>query len=403
MQYDLVFKGGGAKGMAFIGAMREFERRGHTSRRIVGTSAGAITATLLAAGYDAEAMYQALNEKTEDGKAVFATFVTPPTMDEFIDANFEKAITFQVIGKFGKWLARLNNAGLTSLGLTIDAISKKAAKRLLKLVLKNVDDPTRDYVLATFSIVEQGGLFSARYFEQWLSEKLAVQDKRYASADLATFHRLTGKDISLVATDVISKQMLVLNHRTAPGLPITQAVRMSMNIPFIWTPVVWREDWGTYLGKDISGHRIIDGGVLSNFPVRLTSSSSDIVRTVMGDIDSKNVPTIGMMLDSTLRVPKAGKTPGTRGVLKKLKEIRDDTAGDIRVTNLFTFTADLANTLMEGNDNFAVAALQDLVCHLPVGGYETLEFDMTPKRRKALIAAATKAMSDYLDQLEAKH
>ena len=29
MQYDLVFEGGGAKGMAFVGALEAFEARGH--------------------------------------------------------------------------------------------------------------------------------------------------------------------------------------------------------------------------------------------------------------------------------------------------------------------------------------------------------------------------------------
>ena len=118
----------------------------------------------------------------------------------------------------------------------------------------------------------------------------------------------------------------------------------------------------------------------------------------MGDTDPGSAPTIGMMLDSTLRVPEAGKYSGARGVLKKLNDIREDAIGDIRVTNLFTFTAHLTNTLMEGNDNFAIAALQDVVCHLPVGGYETLEFDMSPQRRDALIAAAAVAMSEHLDQ-----
>ena len=51
MQYDLVLEGGGAKGMAFVGAMREFEAAGHTIGRIIGSSAGAITAVSLAAGY----------------------------------------------------------------------------------------------------------------------------------------------------------------------------------------------------------------------------------------------------------------------------------------------------------------------------------------------------------------
>ncbi|NOQ15090.1 MAG: patatin, partial [Methyloprofundus sp.] len=44
-EYDLVFEGGGAKGSVFVGALEVFfknERR--KSRRLLGTSAGAITA-----------------------------------------------------------------------------------------------------------------------------------------------------------------------------------------------------------------------------------------------------------------------------------------------------------------------------------------------------------------------
>lgn len=51
--------------------------RGHTFRRILGTSAGALTATLLAAGYSAEEMEAALNEQ-ENGRSVFDEFMGPP-------------------------------------------------------------------------------------------------------------------------------------------------------------------------------------------------------------------------------------------------------------------------------------------------------------------------------------
>ena len=53
MEFDLVFEGGGAKGLAFVGALQAFERRGHTPRRVLGTSAGSIVAVLVAAGYNA--------------------------------------------------------------------------------------------------------------------------------------------------------------------------------------------------------------------------------------------------------------------------------------------------------------------------------------------------------------
>ena len=48
---DLVFEGGGAKGMVFVGALEELFRDGtRRAGRLLGTSAGAITAVTLAAG-----------------------------------------------------------------------------------------------------------------------------------------------------------------------------------------------------------------------------------------------------------------------------------------------------------------------------------------------------------------
>ena len=50
---NLVFEGGGVKGIAYIGAMQVLEEKGILTsvQRVGGTSAGAINATLLALGY----------------------------------------------------------------------------------------------------------------------------------------------------------------------------------------------------------------------------------------------------------------------------------------------------------------------------------------------------------------
>lgn len=77
MKYDMVFEGGGAKGMLFVGAMKAVEEMGHEPGRVLGTSAGAITACLLAAGYTSAEMAAALGEKM-DGKSVFVKFAGAP-------------------------------------------------------------------------------------------------------------------------------------------------------------------------------------------------------------------------------------------------------------------------------------------------------------------------------------
>ena len=50
---DLVLEGGGVKGIALAGALATLDERGYEPHSVAGTSAGAIVAALLAAGYDA--------------------------------------------------------------------------------------------------------------------------------------------------------------------------------------------------------------------------------------------------------------------------------------------------------------------------------------------------------------
>lgn len=57
MQFDLVFDGGGAKGAVFVGPLQEFEARGYTPCRLVGTAAGAVTATLVAVGASRQGLH----------------------------------------------------------------------------------------------------------------------------------------------------------------------------------------------------------------------------------------------------------------------------------------------------------------------------------------------------------
>jgi predicted acylesterase/phospholipase RssA len=94
MQFDLVFEGGGAKGAAFAGAMEVFVELGHTAGRVMGTSAGAITATLTAAGYSAAEMLAALTEKI-GGKSAFADFLGEPksfSKEEIRDSTFRRLL-----------------------------------------------------------------------------------------------------------------------------------------------------------------------------------------------------------------------------------------------------------------------------------------------------------------------
>jgi NTE family protein len=47
-----------------------------------------------------------------------------------------------------------------------------------------------------------------------------------------------------------------------------------------------------------------------------------------------------------------------------------------------------------------MAAHADKVCRLPAKGYGTTEFDMTPERREALVAAGRAAMKKFLETID---
>lgn len=349
-QFDVVFEGGGAKGSAFVGALTALKSAGHSIRRLIGTSAGAITATLLAAGYSAEEMLAAVNEKL-NGKPRFATFMDHPRGSDFSQAQKDASDTMRVLET-----------------VHLPAI---AGHTLLNLLLDTPLYPT------LFSIVECGGVYAGSAFLQWLTEKLAAKQVT-ATDTFATFFQRKKVDLSVVASDTTDMEMLVLNHRTAPDVPIAWAVRMSMSIPLIWREVVWQDTWGTYRGRKKAGNLIVDGGVLSNFPIRLIDQA---VPEIMGDTDPSAALNLGLLLDETLAVP--GITPAPPPL-------------PIQESRVVQRLSRLMDTMMGAQDNDEIRQHASEVCRLPVKGCGTTEFDMPDAKLNALVTAGRDAVIAHL-------
>ena len=62
LRADAVFEGGGVKGIGLVGAVAAAEERGYQWENVAGTSAGAIVAALLAAGYNSEELRNVMQE-----------------------------------------------------------------------------------------------------------------------------------------------------------------------------------------------------------------------------------------------------------------------------------------------------------------------------------------------------
>ncbi len=373
MQYDLVFEGGGAKGAVFVGALQEFAARGHTARRFLGTSAGAITATIMAAGYNSNEMFDVVNEKLPDGKPRFSTFMDIPA--RFETEDIQNSLTYAIFKKADlPWIPSMAEGW----------IDDRIFEQLVKV----------DAYREMFSFVERGGLYAGEAFLQWMREKLDARGRNLGNTTLAAFQARTGSDLSLVASDTTDQQMLVLNHRTAPDCAVAWAVRMSMSIPFVWEEVRWETAWGQYRGNDISGHTIVDGGVLSNFPIHLLTSKDDEVVAIMGDTDPDAAPNLGLLIDETLPVAGAGEAERAEGT----EELAGGLLTNVKRLKTVQRIRKLVDTLTTAHDKLAIKAHEKEVCRLPAQSYGTTEFDMSDRRLQALIAAGRRAMQEHFER-----
>lgn len=372
MKYDLVFEGGGAKGLVFVGAIQALEAAGHGVGRVIGTSAGAITATLIAAGFDSVEALAAVNEKLPDGKPRFSSFMDVP--ETFDDDVVDNSLIYQILKD-----------------IDIPRIPDFLEGVLDKLIIAGLmESPPYRHI---FSFVERGGWYAGEMFRAWITEKLNGNGRNLGSTTLAGFHRLTGRDLSVVAADTTGQEMLVLNHRTAPGCPVAWAVRMSMSVPFVWQEVRWQAGWGPYRERDITGHVIVDGGLLSNFPLHLLLSRDEEIIEIMGDEPGEN-QVLGLLIDETLPVPEAPPPPAPARPQRSSPLSRIEVGELVVVQRL----KGMADTLTSAHDKFVIEAYRHLVCRLPAATYGTLEFDMSDERVEALVAAGRTAVEAHLGQ-----
>lgn len=372
-QYDLIFEGGGAKGSTFVGALTAFSEKGHQPRRLIGTSAGAITATLLAAGFTPNEMKDAVNEKL-NGKPRFASFMDKPDKDYF---NSKKGNNQEIIDQSDTMKAFKG----ISIPFVPDGLEHSLDEFLVNELMKS------EHYRQLFCFVECGGLFAGDAFLAWIKEKLASKGFN-PEITLKEFndHPDVKNELSLVASDTSDGGgMLVLNHRTAPNCPVAYAVRMSMSIPFVWREMVWDEKWGTYLGESIAGHIIVDGGVLSNFPIALVDKqpvAGSYEEQVMGnETTASEAVTLGFLIDESLPVPNQ-PVNNKGGLVHELKTVQ-------RVSRLI-------DTMTGARDNVEIREHENLVCRLPAAGYGTTEFDMDSTRLDDLIKAGYEATLKYL-------
>lgn len=229
MLADVVLEGGGVRGIGHVGALCVAEERGYRWHSIAGTSAGAFVAALLAAGYSGNELYSILRDEVD-----FRSFAQDT------------------------WFASL---------LPVEA----------------------------FHLLLRGGIHAGSYIENFIREKLKA--KGIATFGDLVMNKDEAKDsnaryrLTVIASDISSGQMLRLPWDIShfgldpDALDIALAVRMSASIPFYFLPITQRH-------VDGRNCLVVDGGLLSNFPVSLFDAPGE-----------PQHPTFGLRLVDTVPTP----------------------------------------------------------------------------------------------------
>jgi NTE family protein len=363
--FDVVFRGGGVKGIAFIGALARLQEAKLQTRRLIGTSAGAIFATCCAIGYTAAEMEKKIREKKDD-KLLIASFLST--------------------ARAPSWLPKVAWDAFAS---TID----RMVRGIIKL-LPGVDEgKAAGWGGKSMALAIDGAMCDDAPFREWLAEVLKAKeiDPAISLKDLHTFlNKKQPTQLTLIAADISEQQVLILNERTTPDLPLLEAVRMSMGIPFVWKEVSWQKEWGNYRGRDIAGHLVVDGGLLSNFPMRyfLDTHFAD-EKGEMGPPPgpAKEVATVGLMLDGTTTLPDLPLDNDTY-LIEYMPAVR--LASRLLDTMLDTWDKDALRQWV------AEEKLNRYLCKIGTRGIGVLEFDLNDDRLAALINSGRCAMTEFL-------
>jgi len=216
---NLVFKGGGVRGIAYMGALQVLEEMGilKNIQRVAGTSAGAIAATITS----------------------FRLNVAD-TISVFNSLDFDKVPQSRSMHKDPKFLQLKDNENY---------------RRLF----------------------ERYGWYSSEYFYDWLQDTIAGFCNGKRRATFEDFKKCGHRDLYIVASNLSQHRAEVFSAKATPNAAVADAVRMSMSIPLFFEAL--RFDGQTFG----SGDFYVDGGLFDNYPVHIFdekefSRSSSVVR-----------------------------------------------------------------------------------------------------------------------------
>lgn len=199
------------------------------------------------------------------------------------------------------------------------------------------------------------GLFKGAKLEKWLFAKLAEKGVR-------TFADIPPQSLRVIASDLTNGQILVLpddlhKYGIDPNtFSIAKALRMSCSLPYFFEPVKLKSPLGTNV--------VVDGGVLSNFPIWLFEQGNK----------KKTRPVLGIKLSQHIQ-----------GLQKN------------KVNNAVQLFEALFETMKDAHDaRYISRKIEKNVIFLQTPGFASTEFKLSEERKQELIEMGRKSASAFL-------
>jgi len=201
------------------------------------------------------------------------------------------------------------------------------------------------------------GRYKGDELEKWVAHHLARRG-------IYKFSDLPPQTLRVIASDLTNGQLVVLpddlvKYGIDPGsFPVAKAIRMSCSLPYFFEPVK------LYEGK--SPNIIVDGGVLSNFPMWL--------------FDQENVkkvrPVLGVKLShSIIHSPKN------------------------KIKNAIQMYEALFETMKDAHDDRYISRKHAKnIVFIPTDGLLATEFEMTEEKKKELIQLGETYAKQFFSQ-----
>lgn len=176
-------------------------------------------------------------------------------------------------------------------------------------------------------------------------EKFMLSKNLKRDITFTELFRKTNKTFIVTSVNISEQKAEYFSHTTHPNMPVALAVRMSISIPFIFTPVKY------------NNCLYVDGGCIDNFPLKQFDE----------------------YLDELIGIYIINKIDPTNSAI-----------------TLDGYVWDVINSTINGITSTSVNSYKKYIVGIDIGNISSINFDITPEIKSFMYNAGYRTLRDYV-------